>query len=420
MATVTHPPKKGYRTIRLPLAESEYDRFLSDRAYAYTRLEELYETFPEVFPEAFPWGYTFYGFTEPAVKQAMRCRRIRLDQDHSVFTIAPAFVMPYMTGLTQDVDHALFFMRFHVPCWAIAYVFGRNAMYWYRLEQSLGRFSIVGTTVKSAEHLPMDLVADEKHSWLKGERVYIATTAAKDCILGASVVSSASQSDLEKAYGVFAREARALDGDYAPETVNTDGWQATQNAWQALFKPIAVILCFLHAWIKVRDRTKKSFGELGQKVQKRIWDTYHAPSKRAFSQRLRRLRAWASEALPESDMKRHTLELCDKRDDFSQSYDHPCAYRTSNMVDRLMKFFDRAFFNAQYFHGLPESAENRVRALALLWNFCPSSPETMKKHGGQACPAERLNGKCYADNWLENLLVSGSMNGVEQDPQNPL
>ncbi len=30
------------------------------------------------------------------------------------------------------------------------------------------------------------------------------------------------------------------------------------------------------------------------------------------------------------------------------------------------------------------------------------------------------NGKRYADNWLENLLVSGSMNGIEQDPQNPL
>ncbi len=34
MTTVAHPPKKGYRTIRLPLAESEYDRFLLDRSYA--------------------------------------------------------------------------------------------------------------------------------------------------------------------------------------------------------------------------------------------------------------------------------------------------------------------------------------------------------------------------------------------------
>ena len=420
MATVTHSPKKGYRTIRLPLAESEYDRFLSDRVYAKTRLDELYEDFPDVFPKAFPWGYALYGFTEPSIKQDIRCRRIRLDQGQTVFAITPAFVMPYMTGRTQEVDHALFLMRFHVPCWAIAHVFGHDPMYWYRLEQGLGRFSIVGTTVKPPEQLPEHLVTDEKPSWLKGERVYIATTAAKDCILGASVAQSASQTDLEKAYGVFASEAQALDADYAPETVNTDGWQATQNAWKALFNQITVVLCFLHAFIKIRDRAKKSFGELGQELQKRVWEAYRATSKRAFSQRLRRLRAWASGALPESEMKQKTLDLCDKRDALSLSYDHPLAYRTSNMVDRLMRFLDRACFNAQYFHGLPESAESRVRALALLWNFCPSSPETVKKHGGRSCPAERLNGRCYADNWLENLLVSGSMNGVEQVPQNPL
>ena len=120
---------------------------------------------------------------------------------------------------------------------------GRDALYWYRLEQGLGRFSLVGTTVKSRA-LTQDLVADEKHSWLKGERVYIATTAAHDCILGASVAPSASQVDLEKAYGVFASEAQAVDAEYAPETVNTDGWQATQGAWKALFTHITVILCF--------------------------------------------------------------------------------------------------------------------------------------------------------------------------------
>jgi hypothetical protein len=98
MATVTHSPKKGYRTIRLPLAESEYDRFLSDRAYAKARLDEFYEDFPDMFPAAFPWGYALYGFTEPSIKQEIRCRRIRLDQGQAVFTIAPAFVMPYMTG----------------------------------------------------------------------------------------------------------------------------------------------------------------------------------------------------------------------------------------------------------------------------------------------------------------------------------
>jgi hypothetical protein len=94
MATVAHPPKKGYRTIRLPLAESEYDRFLGDRAYAKARLDELYEDFPELFPDAFPRGYALYGLTEPSIKQEIPCRRSRLEQGQAVFAIAPAFVMP--------------------------------------------------------------------------------------------------------------------------------------------------------------------------------------------------------------------------------------------------------------------------------------------------------------------------------------
>ena len=60
MTTVAQPPTKGYRTIRLPLAEHEYERFLSDRTYAKARLHELYEDYPELFPEAFPWGYVLY------------------------------------------------------------------------------------------------------------------------------------------------------------------------------------------------------------------------------------------------------------------------------------------------------------------------------------------------------------------------
>lgn len=211
--------------------------FLTDRPYAKARLDALYAAFPELFPDAFPCGYAFFGYTEASIKQQLLCRRIRLEQGRTVFTIAPAFVMPYMTGQTQDLDHALFLMRFHVPCWAIAHVFGRDAMYWYRLEHGLGRFSLVGTTVKSPERLPQDLVADEKHSWLKGERVYIATTAAQGCILGASVAPSASQADLEKAYGVFASAARTLDANYAPHTVNTDGVASHARRLQSSIHP---------------------------------------------------------------------------------------------------------------------------------------------------------------------------------------
>ena len=71
---------------------------------------------------------------------------------------------------------------------------------------------------------------------------------------------------------------------------------------------MTLILCFLHAFLKIRDRTTKAFAEVGRTVHQRVWEAYHAPSKRAFSQRLRRLKEWAEQALPDGAMRRHTLD----------------------------------------------------------------------------------------------------------------
>ena len=70
---------------------------------------------------------------------------------------------------------------------------------------------------------------------------------------------------MRKAYGVFAGEAKQVDTDYAPSTVNTGGYAATIGAWSALFPTVIRILCFLHAWLRIRDRSKTldNFFELG-------------------------------------------------------------------------------------------------------------------------------------------------------------
>ena len=113
----------------------------------------------------------------------------------------------------------------------------------------------------------------------------------------------------------------------------------------------------------------KALGEMGQAVPQQVWEAYHAPNKRAFSQCLRRLKEWAEQTLPECAMKSHTLDLCDKRGQFIQSYDHFYAHRIRNRVDRLMKCLDRACLNGQYFHGTLESAESRVAP----WRCCGTS-----------------------------------------------
>lgn len=413
-------PPRGYHTIRVPLTEADYARFLNEIAFARIVLDQLITQHPELFPESMQTHYVFYGFTAASRKTGLRCRRVRAGRRTGpVYTLAPSFVLPYMCGETQTASLGLLLLRYNVPYWVVAFVLGRNAMYWYRLACSLGRFSLVGTTVKQPEKLPQHLLADEKHTRLCGQKAYVALTAGADCILGASLSESASEEALKTAYGVFAEEATQLNRAYVPETVNTDGWWPTQKAWQALFAPIVVIQCFLHAFIKIRHRTTKKLTEAFDRASEKVWHSYRAETKGSFSQRLRRLREWAEQHLEASAMQEHVLELCAKRDRFIKSYDHPGAHRTSNMVDRLMKVLDRAFFAGQYFHGSLGAAERRVRSLSLLWNFCPSSPATVRKYEGQYCPAERFNGYRYHDNWLENLLISASMNGYRDCQPNP-
>jgi hypothetical protein len=94
-------------------------------------------------------------------KQAILIRRI--DIGGISRTIRPSFIMPYMTGVMGEIEKALFLRKFNVPFWALSHVLGKNTMYCYRIEQTLGRNSIVGTTVRNPLDIPEDLGTDEKH-----------------------------------------------------------------------------------------------------------------------------------------------------------------------------------------------------------------------------------------------------------------
>jgi hypothetical protein len=292
-------------------------------------------------------------------------------------------------------------------------------MYWYRLERALGRFSLVGTTIQVAQRLPCHLVADEKHTTLvdgQSRKVYLATTAGDGCCLGMALAETADADELTRAYGVFRDEARGLDPEYRPETVNTDGWPATQVAWRTLFQGVTLILCFLHAFLKIRDRAvhlKETFADLSR----RVWEAYHAPEARSFSQRLRRLREWATDHVDTEVVREKVLALCAKRPAFVRAYAHPGCYRTSNLVDRLLRRLDYHLYCTQHLHGTPEAAEQGLRGWALIHNFAPSCPETVRQSPGLRSPAERLNGMRYHAEWLQNLLISASLGGYRKLPR---
>jgi hypothetical protein len=289
-------------------------------------------------------------------------------------------------------------------------------MYWFRLERALGRFSLVGTTVQTPERRPRHLVADEKHTTLAGEEVDLATTAGSGCCLGRALAATADTDDLTRASGVFREEAHHLDPKYRPETVHTEGWQATQAAWRVLFKGVTIILCFLHSFLKIQERACHRKETL-DRLRERVWEAYHALEARSFAQRLRRLREWAETHVDTEVVREKVRALCRKREAFVKAYAHPGCHRTSNLVDRLWRRLDDHRYGTQPLHGSTKAAEQGLRGWALLQNFAPSCPRTVRDTPGLRSPAERLNGKRYHAEWLQNLLISASLGGYRKPPR---
>jgi hypothetical protein len=404
--------QKTNKTIVLPFDEETYSKLVENKSAYKGFVKTCIETCPELFPNTIDSGWSLYGFTKDSVKQDIRIRRIVTLVDNEVWQIRPSFVMPYMTCDTFTAEKILFLKKW-VPSWALAHVFEKDVMTIHRLTNHMGRYNLVGTTVKTQDKLPKDAVASVQHSRISGEKVYIATTVAEQCFLGASVSVGAGEHDFTSAYRQFLRCAQQVQPDYQPDTVNTDGWQATMKAWLKLFPSISLIQCFLHAILSIRNVSTKTTKDLYNLIADKAWQVYEANSKRCFSQRLRRLREWG-ETLTDSLLKTQLLKLCKKKAGFIPAYDFTTCLRTSNMIDRLMRGMDKYLVGMQNFHGTLVSAEYGIRSYCLLTNFRPYMYNPTTDHQSQdiRSPFTQLNGFTYHECWLHNLLIATSRQDI--------
>jgi hypothetical protein len=382
--------------------DPEATRALVDRARA---------EHPELFPAALRAGYALHGFARPSRKlKGVRLRKIRPTGGGPAYHLRPSFVMSFMTGTTDALEYPLLLASFGVPCWVLTLGFGHSDMYWHRTVERIGRASLVGTTVRDTARLPEHLVADEHHADWNGQKGYIATTAAQGCILGLALTTGADDEHLRAAYGEFAAEARDVDPAYCPQTVNTDGWAATQNAFTACFSGIVVILCFLHGFLKIRDRCRKN-----HELHQRVWDVYRAPTGTAFRALMGAFRTWFESQTWTAVVREVVAKLWNRTEEYARAYDHPGCRRTSNAVDQPMNRLCRLVYAGRGLHGHQASSQRRLRGWALLYNFRPFA-----RRSGLVRPehsrAHRLNGKRYSEHWLENLQIAASLLGRHDAP----
>ena len=131
----TNVAKPNKRVI-LPIGLEEYQELSRDSVRFRAWLDNRIETYPELFPVEIAEGYELHDILPESRKlPEVRFRRIKLkarnhEGKQEVLTIASSGVMPSMTGLTDEVQKALFLRQFTVPFWALTYVFGRDDSYW--------------------------------------------------------------------------------------------------------------------------------------------------------------------------------------------------------------------------------------------------------------------------------------------------
>ncbi|MDD2388444.1 MAG: hypothetical protein PHP23_01740 [Desulfobacterales bacterium] len=123
-------------TIVLPFDQDYYPEIVADSVAFRAELDHFIDLYPELFPSQIKAGYRMKA--ERYSKRLSLCIR-RIEITGSYYSARPGFIMPYMTAITEKFEKALFLPKFDVSFWAIAYVFGKDVMHWYRLENCLGR-----------------------------------------------------------------------------------------------------------------------------------------------------------------------------------------------------------------------------------------------------------------------------------------
>lgn len=165
------------------------------------------------------------------------------------------------------------------------------------------------------------------------------------------------------------------------------------------------VLCFLHGFLKIRDRCRKA-----RELHRRVWDVYRAETAAEFRIRMAAFRQWCTQQTWPQAVLEMLKKLWNHEADYVVSYSHVGCHRTSNLVDRLMNRLTRFLYAGRGLHGHQRCSERRLRGWALLHNFRPFAPRSGQSREYQS-PAHRLNQKQYHPHWLHNLQVSASLAG---------
>ena len=102
----TSPPRRGHKTICIPCSPQEYERVVDDPEAFRRLLDRQIEATPDLFPPEIHRGYRMKDLYRSR-KTGCKLRRIEL-RNLQGYLVRPSFLMPYLSGRTEDVQAPLF------------------------------------------------------------------------------------------------------------------------------------------------------------------------------------------------------------------------------------------------------------------------------------------------------------------------
>jgi hypothetical protein len=99
-------PVRGHKTICIPCSQQEYERVVDDPEEFRRLLDQQIQATPDLFPPEIRRGYRMKDLYRSR-KTGCKLRRIQL-RNLRCYLVRPSFLMPYLSGHTEDVQAPLF------------------------------------------------------------------------------------------------------------------------------------------------------------------------------------------------------------------------------------------------------------------------------------------------------------------------
>ena len=191
--------------------------------------------------------------------------RVQCTHCKATFTILPHFVLRYRKMPPDIAEKALIATNGGLSLELCSVVFNISAMSIYLLGCAIGRQSLVNFLLRCRLPLPKYILADEKHSKCRADKIYLPTISSGRVVWHLGYVTNKSADAFMESYGKFKQCAESVDPDYQVKGILTDGFESTIKSLSKLFPLARIGNCILHAAQKVKGKLKDIPSSLREK-----------------------------------------------------------------------------------------------------------------------------------------------------------